>query len=192
LPSCAPLALSAARVRSAKQRTLLLGECGVDVQHERVGTGTVFGDDERHLPRHQAADEGDVARETVELGDDDGSLVVAGLRQRWRSIGRRSKASEPLPPRTSPLGGITAQHRASTPNVLPTRPSPPVGANGEGLFPPTPFQLSYNSARSARLGCDLARMLTHSCGFLLHGGRNCYLGCFGFVFPAVAAWSLLG
>jgi len=40
------------------------------MEHEGIGIGAEFSDDERHLLRHQAGDEGDVAREPVELGDD--------------------------------------------------------------------------------------------------------------------------
>ena len=47
---------------------LLLGDRGVDVQHERVGVGDL-GDDERHALRHQGPDERDIAAQAIELGD---------------------------------------------------------------------------------------------------------------------------
>jgi hypothetical protein len=51
------------------------------VQHERVRVAPEFGDDERHALRHQASDKGNVAREPVELGDQD-ALALAGRCQR--------------------------------------------------------------------------------------------------------------
>ena len=56
------------------QSPFLLGKRGIEVQHERVGIGTELGDDEWHALGHQAGDEGDVAREAIELGDHDGAL----------------------------------------------------------------------------------------------------------------------
>ena len=53
---------------------LLLGDRGVDVQHERVGVRDL-GDDEGHALRHQAGDERDITRQAIELGDDDRALV---------------------------------------------------------------------------------------------------------------------
>ena len=52
---------------------LLLGKSRVEVQHERVGVRAQLRGDERHPGGHQAGDEGDVAREPIELGDDDGA-----------------------------------------------------------------------------------------------------------------------
>jgi hypothetical protein len=43
------------------------------VEQGRVGIGAEFGDDERHLVDHQSADEVDVARQAIELGDEDGA-----------------------------------------------------------------------------------------------------------------------
>ena len=61
---------------------LLLGKGGVKVQHERIGVGAEFRDDERHALCHQPGDEGDIARQPVELGDDHGAALAAGQRQR--------------------------------------------------------------------------------------------------------------
>ena len=52
---------------------LLLRQCGVEVQHERVGIGAQLCGDERHPRGHQPGDEGDVAGQPIELGDDDGA-----------------------------------------------------------------------------------------------------------------------
>jgi hypothetical protein len=46
---------------------LLLGQGGVDVQHERVGIDTELGDDERHVMLHQTADVVHVAAQPIEL-----------------------------------------------------------------------------------------------------------------------------
>ena len=75
---CAFLAASASLVRWRDQPALLLGQRGVEVQHERIGVSAQLGDDERRLVGHQAGDEVDVAAEPVELGDDDRRLVLPG------------------------------------------------------------------------------------------------------------------
>ena len=64
------------------QPPLLLGQRGVEVQHERVGVAAEFGDDERHALGHQAGDERDIAREPVELRDQDAALRGLGRGQR--------------------------------------------------------------------------------------------------------------
>ncbi len=53
------------------QASLFLSQGGIEVEHERVGIGPKLGDDEWNTLRHQAGDEGDIAREPIELGDDD-------------------------------------------------------------------------------------------------------------------------
>ena len=75
------------------QRALLLGQRGVDVQHERVGIDAQLGDDERHPVGHQAADEVHVAAKPIELGDNHRGLELAGVRQCGGQLGRRSSAS---------------------------------------------------------------------------------------------------
>ena len=52
------------------------------MQHEWVGIGSEFGDDEGHTLRHQAGNEGHVAREPVELGHQDRTLRLARCGQR--------------------------------------------------------------------------------------------------------------
>ena len=64
------------------QPALLLGDGGVDVQHERIGVRPELRDDERHTPGHQASDEGDVAAQPVELGDDHRAAVALCLLDR--------------------------------------------------------------------------------------------------------------
>src|SRR5215216_5205654 len=44
------------------QAPLLFGEGRVEVEHERIGVAAEFGDNEWHSLRHQARDEGDIAR----------------------------------------------------------------------------------------------------------------------------------
>lgn len=57
---------------------LMLGDGGEDVQGQPVGTRHVHGD-ELDPALHQACDEGDVAGQPVELGDDQrGALPLAG------------------------------------------------------------------------------------------------------------------
>jgi TolB-like protein len=58
------------------QPALFLRERGINEQHERVGIGAEFGDNERGPVLHQAADEMHVAAEPVELGDDDRAGLV--------------------------------------------------------------------------------------------------------------------
>ena len=53
------------------------------MEHERVGIGTELGDNEGNALNHQAGDEGDIAREAVELGHDD-----RAFRQASRGEGR--------------------------------------------------------------------------------------------------------
>jgi hypothetical protein len=58
--------------------SLLLGERRVEVEHEGVSIGAKFDDDEGHALRHQAGDERDIARQPVELGDDNRALIGFG------------------------------------------------------------------------------------------------------------------
>ena len=64
------------------QPPFLLGQRRVEVQHERVGIGAEFRDDEGDALRHQAGNEGDVAGEAVELGHHDRALCLARCGQR--------------------------------------------------------------------------------------------------------------
>ena len=56
------------------------------MQHERVGIGAEFGDDERHSLNHQAGDEGNVARQAIELGHDDRAFGLAGKGEGGRQL----------------------------------------------------------------------------------------------------------
>ena len=85
LPSLAPSAFFAASAASGALRDqppLLLGQRGVEVQHERIGIAAQFGDDERHALGHQAGDERDIARQAVELGNQHAAFGAAGCSQR--------------------------------------------------------------------------------------------------------------
>ena len=64
------------------QRTLLLCQSGVKMQHEWVGIGAKLGDDERNPMRRQAANEMHVAGQPTELHDENRKLVLSGSRQR--------------------------------------------------------------------------------------------------------------
>jgi hypothetical protein len=50
-------------------------------QHEGVRVGAKLGDDERDPLRHEPRDEGNVTREPVQFGDNDGAMNAAGLGQ---------------------------------------------------------------------------------------------------------------
>src|SRR5262245_42853306 len=67
---------------AADESTLLLGEGGVDVEHERVHIRTQLGDNEGNAMLHQAGDVGDIAAEPIELGDDHRAAEL--LAQRYR------------------------------------------------------------------------------------------------------------
>lgn len=77
--------------------TLLLGERGVQVQHERVGIDAEFGDDERHTLAHQPRDKRHVARKAVELRDDNGATVPLRLLQGRTEFGTTVESICPLP-----------------------------------------------------------------------------------------------
>ena len=66
---------------SRDHAALLLRQRCVEVQHERVGVGTQLRGDEGHPRGHQPGDEGDVAGEPIELGDDDGAARLLCGRQ---------------------------------------------------------------------------------------------------------------
>jgi hypothetical protein len=51
------------------------------MQHERVNVGPELGDQERHPVGHQAADEVNIAAETIELGDDNCTFSAACFRE---------------------------------------------------------------------------------------------------------------
>jgi hypothetical protein len=65
----------------ANQPSLLLGEGGVEVEHEWVRIDTEFGDNERHPLCHQPGDEGYVTGQPVELCDDHRTALTAGGRE---------------------------------------------------------------------------------------------------------------
>ena len=76
----------------ADQPALLLGQRRIEVQHEGIGIDAELGDDEGHPLRHEPGDEGDVAGEAIELGDDDRALGYARGSKRcgelWPAIER--------------------------------------------------------------------------------------------------------
>jgi hypothetical protein len=53
----------------------------IQVQHEGVGVGAELGYDEGNLVRHQAADEMHVARQTIQLRNNDRTLEAASISQ---------------------------------------------------------------------------------------------------------------
>ncbi len=62
------------------------------MQHERIGIGSEFGNDKGNTLRHQPGDEGHVARQPVQLRDDDRALAGTcggeGCSQLWPSVER--------------------------------------------------------------------------------------------------------
>ena len=72
------------------QTPLLLGERGVEMQHERVRIAPEFGNDERDPLRHESSNECNVARETIQLRKQDaafgGFRGGEGGRERWAAI----------------------------------------------------------------------------------------------------------
>jgi len=63
------------------QTAFFLGKRRIEVEHEGIGIGAKLCHNERHLLRHQAGDEGDVARGPVELGDDHRAALSSGCGQ---------------------------------------------------------------------------------------------------------------
>jgi hypothetical protein len=57
---------------------LFLGKSGIKVKHERVRVSAQLCHNERRLMGHQAADEMDVAAQSIEFGDDDRRLSLPG------------------------------------------------------------------------------------------------------------------
>ena len=62
------------------QGAFLLGERRIEMQHERIDVRAELGDDKRHLLRHQRGDERNIARQTIEFGDDDLAFETPRLR----------------------------------------------------------------------------------------------------------------
>ncbi len=56
------------------------------MQHERVGIGAKLRGDEWHPRGHQPGDEGDVAGQPIELGDNDGAARILCGRQGCREL----------------------------------------------------------------------------------------------------------
>jgi len=77
-----PLAACGQHDAGVRQGALFLGERRIQVQHERVGVGTEFGDDERHSLRHQAGDERHVTAQPVELRHQHRALLLSRIGQR--------------------------------------------------------------------------------------------------------------
>ena len=71
------------------------------MQHEGIGLPAQVANDELDPVRHQAADEVNIARESIELRNQDGRLALRAVLRAAASFGRRSRASEPEPVSTS-------------------------------------------------------------------------------------------
>jgi hypothetical protein len=56
------------------------------VQHEGVRIYAQLGDDERHTLAHEPGDEGHVPRQAIQLGNHDGALALAGVREGSREL----------------------------------------------------------------------------------------------------------
>jgi hypothetical protein len=61
---------------------LFLGHGSIDVQHKWIDVPAELGDYERHPLAHQVCDEGDIARQAVQLGDDNLGLQPLGHTKR--------------------------------------------------------------------------------------------------------------
>ena len=115
-PSLTPRALaaaSAALVRLADHRALLLRHRRVDVQRERVDVAAQRGDDERHPLRHQTCNERDVTAEPVELGDGNFAPGLLGRLQRRLQLRPPVERIAPLPVSTSVNSATISKPSAS-------------------------------------------------------------------------------
>jgi hypothetical protein len=69
------------------QVALFLGQSGIDVQHERIGVGAKFRNDERDPLGHQTTDESHVAGQAAELGYHNRRLGLPGGSQGGGKLG---------------------------------------------------------------------------------------------------------
>lgn len=87
-----PFATTARRGSLRGQPPLLLGECSIKVEHERLSVGAELRNNEGYTAGHQAGDEGNVAREPIELGNHHRAFLLAGGSKRggelWPSVKR--------------------------------------------------------------------------------------------------------
>jgi hypothetical protein len=60
------------------QPPLLLGQCGLQVQHERIGVAPELGNDEGYALRHQAGNESDITRQPIKLRHQNAALCGLG------------------------------------------------------------------------------------------------------------------
>ena len=67
------------------------------MQHEWVGVGAEFGDDERHPLRHQPRNEMHVTGEAIEFCNDDGTFRLASPRKRAAEFGAAIQSVGTLP-----------------------------------------------------------------------------------------------
>ncbi len=89
-PSGTPWSFFAARaavVRCEISLPLLLGEGGVQVQHERVGIDPTLRDDEGYPLSHPVGDESDIARERSSLATTAGHFSVFALASAAAGVG---------------------------------------------------------------------------------------------------------
>lgn len=100
------------------QTPLLLGEGSVQVEHERVGVSSELRTDKRHLLRHQAGHEGDVAGKTVQLRHHHAA---------FRGVGSSQSSSQLRPPveRVGPFSafGLDVLADQEMPSASANRPS---------------------------------------------------------------------
>jgi hypothetical protein len=77
---------------------LFLRDCRIDMQHERVGVGTEFGDNERNPVIHQARDEVNVPAQANQFCDDDprGIALALAIAQLAGGIDRGLQLRSPL------------------------------------------------------------------------------------------------
>ena len=84
LPSFLPPALreDSAACSFRDEPPLLLGECCVEVEHEWVGIGPEFSNDERHALNDQSGNEGNVSGKAIKLGNQDWAFCNLGRGER--------------------------------------------------------------------------------------------------------------
>lgn len=66
---------------------LLFSKGGIDMEHEGIDPQPQFSDDEGHTLGHQAADEMDVSRQSIQLADQNGRLMLPRHRHRSQQSG---------------------------------------------------------------------------------------------------------
>ena len=100
LPSFTPRFRAACKASPGALRDhapFLLGQRRVDMEQERIGVGTKLGDDKRHPVCHQAGNECTLRDSRSSLATQTAGSCLRAALSAAASLGRRSRASAPLP-----------------------------------------------------------------------------------------------